>query len=355
MSIRHRKDYKDFSGGFNSRDLARKLAEIESPDMRNVIVNKAGDLESRPGVVRIINLPVYDEENPAPVTSLFEDVNKFGESYLYAFAGDTMHYCKLSSPTKTWVRMRDGFTLNSHFDFTKHAVINKVLMVNGNDGYFEIAEDNKTLFAVTPYVPTDEEAETIGSSIIPEAPMYIAYWKYRIWLANIVNYPDRVYFNQNDVEGNLMYNYFTGTSWLRSSSTKGEGITAIYPFRGVLLVFTPSTIRGISGDHPNNFEMSDISLSVGTVSQKSIQQVGRNLVFMGMDGVYMFDGQTAPYKVSQRIEPTLMQIPQGRHYRICSATWRNKYYLTIPTGQAGDELWWNRYPTPTVVGEEEDN
>ena len=404
MSYRHKEVRKDFSGGYNSRDSDSMLQPNESPDMLNVIVGRRGTVRPRPGTEQFRTDPVSDplvegEDNP-PVTSLYEFVNQAGQAYLFAFAGQSL---KKANDSNGWDLVQGSFSNHSLFEFITHPIEDKALFVNGEDGYWET--DGNTASLVTPYVTsyhgvvdtngtavtwvsgskfssdwvgdmivindvayeidsvtntenlvltgsagvqndvdydyyTDDGIE-VGESVLPSNPKLIEYFSYTVWLANVDGYPNRIYYNLHDLNGNILYNYFASWSWLRASNIKGEEITALKAFRGVLYVFTRTTIKAITETEPFSivgevytppaYEMTDVSSTVGTVSQRTVQEIGNSLIFLGVDGVYMFDGQSAPFKVSQRVEPTFVGARRRFWNQSCGAVHNNKYFVSFPT------------------------
>ncbi len=399
MAQNHREIRNDFSGGFNSRDRSSMLRPNESPNMLNVVVEKRGTITTRPGTELYLPTPVSDPMEPdganPPVTSIYEFVTRGGAGFFLAFAGESLKLAVAPG----WGLLADGFTENSLLEFITHPIADIALFVNGADGYWETdgtagnteeIEPYKTLYegvvdtnnlAVTwvegdnfeldwagetiiindvaytvdavaddenltilasagvqndvDYSHTTEDGVDVGNSVVPAAPRFIEYHKYRVWLANVTGFPDRIYFNVDDVEGNTLYNYFTAWSWLRANNQKGERITGIISFKEVLYVFTPTTIRAILGDDIDDFAMRDVSNTVGAVSQRSIQVLGNYLIFLGVDGVYMFDGQNAPFKISQRIDPTLGEV--RRHYwpQVSGIAYENKYMVSVPLAVGG--------------------
>lgn len=396
MSQRHRESINDFSGGYNSRDRATMLRKNESPDMLNIVLGRRGTISPRPGTVLYRNDPVsapleVGGQNP-PVTSVYEYVKNNGSPYFLAFAGESLKVATAGG----WSLLSAGFTQHSLFEFITHPVIDLALFVNGRDGYWQtditetkevvpyktlyegtvntaadavswvsgdkfgswagkiiiinalpytvLSVTNETSLTLTAtagtqsgvvYSYTTEEGIEIGNSYTLSKPKFIEYHKYRVWLANVEGFPDRVYFNVNDIEGNTLYNYFTQWSWLRAATTKGENVTGIKSFKGVLLVFTPTTIRAITGDNIAEFAMTEVSNTVGCVAQRSIQVVGSSLIFLGVDGVYMFDGASTPFKVSQRVEPTLRDMRSDHWSQACGVAYNNQYLLSIPATHGG--------------------
>ena len=399
MSYRHREKRDDFSGGYNSRDPESMLKESESGSMMNIAVGKRGAISPRPGTLRYNNQPVSDPlevnaEHP-PVTSIYEYINQGGLAHFMAFAGESL---KVANDADGWDLIQDDFTVHSMLEFITHPINDIALFVNGADGYWET--NGVTAEEVVPYQTTyegvvntngtavvwvsgdkfdvawsggllmiddvaraideivddenitivddvgvqtgveysyiTEESIEIGGSVLPSRPRFIEYHAYRVWLANVEGFQDRIYFNVDDINGNTMYNYFTSWSWLRAGNVKGEHITGIKSFRGALYVFTPTSIKAITGDDISNYAILDISNTVGSIAQRTIQVVGGNLFFTGIDGAYIFDGTSTPFKVSQRIDPTFEGLIRHRQSQSCGGVYENKYIVSMPISHGGD-------------------
>lgn len=342
MSIRHRETKDNFSGGYNSRDREAHLQDTESPDMRNVMLGKRGGVFPRKGTELFRPVPVcdytVDGEIPS-VTSIYEHINRGGQNHILAFAGDQL---KRANAADGWTLVADGFIFNSYFEFVSHPIINRSLFVNGFDGYW--ITDGITAYEVEPYESSHDEDLEIGESVLPENPSLISFYDNRVWLSGIRRTPTRVYFNVDDIEGNILYNYFTAWSWINIPSVRGENVTALMPFKGSLLVFTASTIRAITATEavvfeggfsyiPPSYTMREVSDNAGTVSQRTVKLMQDKIIFMGTDGVYVFDGATPPYKISHRVEPDIEKINIDWWSRVCAVVWGDKYILSAPIGE----------------------
>jgi hypothetical protein len=55
-------------------------------------------------------------------------------------------------------------------------------------------------------------------------------------------------------------------------------------------------------------------------------------LFLGIDGVYLFDGHGSPIKVSQRIEPDIKNINRDLWEYTCGTVWERKYIVSFARG-----------------------
>ena len=335
MGHRHRETIDDFTGGYNCRDSDTHLQKSESPDMKNVVPGKRGGMEPRPGFAKVSPNPVSSETLPdgshPPVTTIWEHVAPGGMRMLMAFSGRELRTMNHQGEWRTVLGM---LSFNSRLEFVAHPILQKSLFVNGANGYYET--DGRFAKQVDPYQPTEDDLTDIGECVFPNMPKYITYFSNRVWLAGEIGRRGRVYFNVDDMLGNSRYNYFTAWSWIGIPTVKGEEVTALMPFHDTLYVFTNTTMRSIKnaepviiGDYiPPSFRMDLVSNSAGAVSQRSVQLVGDKLIFMGIDGVYMYDGQGSPYKVSQRVDPDIVRVDRQHWEFACGSVWEKKYLLS---------------------------
>ena len=76
--------------------------------------------------------------------------------------------------------------------------------------------------------------------------------------------------------------------------------------------------------------------NIGTVSSRTVCNLGDNLIFLANDGVYMFDGVSTPTKVSIRQAETVRRIARDYGDRACGILHQDKYYLSVPESTVND-------------------
>jgi hypothetical protein len=336
MSVRHREVRDDFTGGYNSRDSDTHLKNNESPDMQNIMPGKRGGFYPRSGCERIAPNPVSTEPledgSYPPVTSIWEHVAPGGMRNLMAFAGRELRTLTYEGEWRTVLGM---LSFNSRLEFVAHPILQKSLFVNGANGYFET--DGRFASEVDPYTPSEEELTEIGECYIPAMPKFVTFFANRVWLAGEIGRRGRVYFNVDDISGNSLYNYFTAWSWIGIPTVRGEEVTALVPYKDTLYVFTNTTMRAIDiaepiviGDYiAPSFRMSLVSNNTGAISQRTVTLVSDRIIFMGIDGVYMFDGSGSPFKVSQRVEPDILRVDRQFWEQVCGSVWDRKYVVSM--------------------------
>ncbi len=315
----------NLSGGLNTRDANALLRVEESPDLLNIVLDEKGSVSQRPGTAKYKSVQVED----APCTSLYEFSQKDGTTFLLAAAGK-----HLKKETEAgWESLKSDFTEGQHFEFITNTTIDKCLFVNGKNGYFEY--DGTNCVEVTPYSPTEDEILEFGLNSIPEDPKFILFHKYRVWLAGTTEYPDRVYFCGQSIEGSVLYDYFPVNYWIRIPNPKGEPVTGMIVYQDRPYIFTRSSIWTVYGDFPDEYHVVKVLDGVGCIAHRSIREVNGRLFFLGMDGIYMFDG-TAISRLSHKIPTEFDAVDREKLDRAAAYAMKGNYLLSLPETENND-------------------
>jgi len=125
--------------------------------------------------------------------------------------------------------------------------------------------------------------------------------------------------------------------------TRAKGvITGMFEFNGKLIVFTEYGAHELYGTGPTNFELIDIEGDVGCISDKSIITCNRMLYFVGLDGVYEYNGAS----MSKISEPSLSNgvtggvttfikgIKTSLKSKVVSGAIGDYLYISIPYGSS---------------------
>ena len=142
--------------------------------------------------------------------------------------------------------------------------------------------------------------------------------------------------------------FLDGESWdLIASSVRvggdGDPITGIYTWQGNnLIIFKQRSIYLIDADPlvaPANWSIRVLTNRVGCVSHRSIQSVGADVYFLAQDGVRSIAqiesgaaadiGQPISFPIQDKID----SISRSQQQYVCSAYYKNRYFISIPTGE----------------------
>jgi hypothetical protein len=174
----------------------------------------------------------------------------------------------------------------------------------------------------------------------PEAK-YIAFHRGEMWAANLKGGSAQIRWSA----GSDAYRIWPQISTDVAIDVDQSAITGLFAFNQNMFVFKDRSIwqmiyTGLNDQKLNTYRAEKVVAGVGCVSNSSIQDVQGNLVFLGQDGIYQFDGVRAT-KISDRIQKTLDSVVSGRKRHAVSCHWREKslYMLAVTTaGSATNNL-----------------
>ena len=195
-------------------------------------------------------------------------------------------------------------------------------------------------FASAPAGGTDA-AGRVNLTQVPSKPKFLVAHRNRLFCSSADTGipPDTIYVSD----------ILDGESWdLVGSSIRvggdGDPITGIAPwFNNSLLVFKQRSIWVVDADPLQDvadWTIKIINNRIGCVAHRSIQQVGADVLFLAQDGVRALSqiesgSQTS---VGQPLSYPMQDVIDGinRSYQstACSAYYRNRYFLAIPSGSA---------------------
>jgi hypothetical protein len=182
--------------------------------------------------------------------------------------------------------------LNDYFPlyFTNH--LNKCWMVNGDNSVMVF--DGVTLKEHT-FIPTAKLIETHLNMIC---------------VANTPEYPCTVFFSD------ILFGAEREEGWIPKNAVNvgkedGEEITALKSFQGKLIISKESSVWGLIGSTPENMGLIQYSDEYGCLSQGSVQEFNKKLVFLDKEAVCEFNGITVQ-PISRQIESRIDDISFNR-------------------------------------------
>ncbi len=246
---------------------------------------------------------------------------------------------------REWETIKSDLTPNQDMEFLSYN--HGIYMVNGKDGYFALIEDLWTdqvvLKRVKPYMPSDEELESLGPNALPEDPKYIAFHYERVWLASVSGSQMRVFMSDIGVAGEdrespfkmFRPDYFPANNYFDVPCQMGDKVTGMVIYQDRPHIFTKYNIWTIYGTTPQEYDLVKVRGSVGAISHRSIKEVKGMLLFHSMDGPVAFDG-TNTYELYEKIPDTLKRIDKSKEERAAAVVYDNRYYLGLPEEEQND-------------------
>tara|TARA_Y100000310_G_scaffold85054_1_gene81917 strand:+ start:12736 stop:14565 length:1830 start_codon:yes stop_codon:yes gene_type:complete len=128
-------------------------------------------------------------------------------------------------------------------------------------------------------------------------------------------------------------NGWPGNNIIRIKTHDGAAITGLGGISNYLVIFKERSIHIASVNSQYDANTRRVVDGTGCVNHATIQNVGDSLMFLGEDGVYLFNGQQITY-LSQKIEHRLRSFKHSFKMAI-SGYYRKRaqYWIAFPSGQ----------------------
>ena len=290
--------YRDFSGGYVDYVDPSQLQPNQSPNLLNVkIDDPPGSLKPREGFAACGVTP-----SGLKPTLLYE--------YNYNSGGGVSRFIVSDSST-VW-QTQDCITFTTVTTRLAGGPLPSIATVRDR-----IWLTNRSTHVVTWNGSTESLLDGRANTPNPAPPRfnYIEFWNERVWGARTTLNPSGVYFSDlTDTLGNDL-DPSTGTlAWpadnvIQIAQENGSPIYAIKVYRNALFVFKENGIWRIDFNGPFDITVSKTLSSVGTRYQTSVVEHDNLLYFLGIDGIYAFDGDRA-VRVSDNFRNKFNEINQ---------------------------------------------
>ena len=157
----------------------------------------------------------------------------------------------------------------------------------------------------------------------------------RLWVANNPAHPSRVYYSEINSQ-----EMFLPTSYFDIRANDGDQVTMMQDVLGIMTIGKQNTIQKIytqnntTGQPQADWSISDPFSFIGCVAPYSAQQTPEGLLYLGNNGVYVFDGNFSAL-VSDQVTPTIRDISNTNYVNTWSALYQNAYYLGYTSSSSG--------------------
>ena len=321
---------ESFTGGLNLRTDQFNLAENESPDLLNVLVDPRGGIRQRDGV---------DRRN---TTALGSDIQG-----IWGFHTD-------SGTNQVMVNYGTAVAHSASANFTNLSGITartngtRVYGVTMNNVAYGVSYD-KPSFKWDGSSAADLGVTFGAAGNMPQA-QYIAAWNNFAWVANTyesgTNHKYRLrWSNANDPET------WTANDYVDiDKGDHGDYIPGVCPMGDRLLVFKSNSVHAVFGFDSDSFQVTTLSNNVGSVPLSSPVSTPYGTFFWHADrGVYLYDRENFVW-VFDKMSPA---IDDGR---ITFSTnpqlaWgNNKLYVSVDWTSGGSTTRRTLIYDPTIAG-----
>jgi len=262
-----------FTGGLNLRSDQFNLADNESPDLLNVVVDPRGGIRQRDGVDRLNTTALG-----ADVKGIWSLHTDSGTNHILVNYGTAVAYST-------------GSNFTDLSGITARTAGSRVYGMTMNNVAYGVSGD-KVSFKWDGSSAADLGTTLDGSAGNFPQCQYVAFWNNFAWAANTVesatNYKYRVrWSNSNDPERWAAANYVD-----IDKGEHGDYITGLVPAGDKLLVFKSNSVYAIFGWDSDSFQVVNLTNDVGSVPLSSPVSTTYGTFFWNADtGVYLYDGQ----------------------------------------------------------------
>jgi hypothetical protein len=136
--------------------------------------------------------------------------------------------------------------------------------------------------------------DILGSGVIsPPLGSIVAEHLERIWISGVEDRPDDIFFSR--IDGQMHGGVLTAETYLYPADhfiniPGGRSVTGIASLLRNMYVFTRESLDVITGNNPFNFTRDRIHEGIGCVSHLTIKKWANNLIWLGLDDVYVLRG-----------------------------------------------------------------
>lgn len=209
-----------------------------------------------------------------------------------------------------------------NYELTPDATLRDVLIVsNATDGMF--------------YVDiSGDSAAYVNAVTTPKDFGVIARFNERIWGGAIATDPDMLVYS-------APYDF---TDWAADvdipedgggdillPTWDGDSFTAMAQFGNYLIAFKNHSIWRVSGTDPGVFVISQ-QYGGGTLYHRTVAVDSERIIMLGDTGLLKYDGLSVTPFFPEQTEEFIKTINWDYATEACACMWRDKYYLSVPTG-----------------------
>lgn len=274
-------------GTLNTAASPQKLPEGHSPNNQNVWMDeKPGSVITANGYRKLGTTP---SGNP---TTLLVNYYKTSDGSQVLILSDGQTVWSTTDYTN-YTEIKTG--LSSFFQLRGLVIRDKLWLTNGSD----------------PVMTYDGSALTIldGTGGTPNVPVgkYIAYHDERVWIYGISGEPSSLRFSDLTDSSGTEITPDDANSWpvdneLKISEGDADIGTGLFLYRGYLYASKSYSIWRIVGYDEYTYTKVKTRSSTGTRFAESIREVDNLVNFIGVDGLYSFDGEQST-RISDIIDP----------------------------------------------------
>lgn len=201
---------------------------------------------------------------------------------------------------------------------------------------------NGTITNNTAVTLTDSDADgALGATLSPTSlntvpkGRFILVHRNRLWLANNVASPSRLYYSEDGE-----HDFFLLDAYFDIRPNDGDGITFIKNLLGILTVSKNKTIQKIdtTGDDPSaDWAISDPFSFIGCQAPYSAVNTDAGIMYLGNNGIYNFSGQYSEL-ISDQVTPVIRDISLSNFANVWATYFKSTYYMAYTSSATGSSF-----------------
>lgn len=297
----------DFTGGLNLVDDVFKIAPNQSPELLNVDFSREGGFQVRRGTTTmVVDYKTIAGADALALTYSPESSTKWiaatgnewlvlhephpSNDYFWALRESGTMVKAMAAPATAFTGPARFAQMDNYLFITRGASTNSYRLANTSGN--TIAEQSMSDPAVSGYSESYASPSTTRMPLAKTVKQHLDY----LWVGNVnengTARPHRIRWSHPGQPGAWRSKDYIDVA-LGSDS---KGITALAPFRDMLLIFKDESVHALYGYDASTFQLTLVSNVVGTISQESVAETPDGVFFWDRrGGLNFFDGQTLKY------------------------------------------------------------
>ena len=265
-----------------------KLKQGQSPDMQNVWTDeKPGSVITAPGYLKVGAIPSGN-----PVSFCINYFNTSSGSQIFVASDNSTVWT--TPDFQNFTQIIAG--LSSVFQLRGKVIRNKLWLTNGSDAVRTFDGTNVVILDGTG-----------GNPNVPKG-RFIEYHDERVWLYQIPANRSQVAFSAlTDASGNIITPdnalAWPSSNTLQISEGDADFGTGMILYRGYLHFFKQYSIWRLVGYDEYTYSRVKTRASTGTRFNESLVELDSLIHLIGVDGIYVFDGEES-VRISDIIDPS---------------------------------------------------
>lgn len=173
--------------------------------------------------------------------------------------------------------------------------------------------------------PEDNEPDT---SLVHSCRNILLHWNRLILFGEEKN-PDMIYVSHLNKP-----DYFPIPNTLRFENPRNEKLNVLVPFRGMLIGFTQTSIQGLYGTSPYDFQRTMLNTGIGCIAPHSAKVMKNYITFLSLEGIHILktigysEDKANVEKIDYMVEN---QIPLDTE--ACAWFHDGEYHIVFPNTQ----------------------